>query len=338
MYHDVGYIDVDDRTIHNWDNAGMGNVTIKEILKFSINTGMAYIGMQMGGRIETEYARRFGFGQPTGIELPGEGAGILFDASSMSHIDEAIMGIGQGNAVTPLQMVQAFGAIANGGHMMKPYVIKEIDNPDGSIYKKAEPTEVGQPVSAEVSKTISKIMAEEISSGGGQNARVAGYDFCGKTGTAQRLNAEGTGYAEGQYIGSFVGFGPLEDPQFVVLIVVDNPSGVYYGAQVAAPVFKEIMEEIVRFKGIRPSHGQENLLPRRKQDIKGQHSIPDIHRSEDGILMPSFIGWDNREVNDWLDKAGLGFVPNGAGRAVYQSPKAGTYVRDGDDVHVTFLR
>ena len=98
------------------------------------------------------------------------------------------------------------------------------------------------------------------------------------------------------------------------------------------------MEEIVRFKGIRPSHGQENLLPRRKQDIKGQHNIPDIHRSEDGILMPSFIGWDNREVNDWLDKAGLGFVPNGAGRAVYQSPKAGTYVRDGDDVHVTFLR
>ena len=303
VYHDVGYIDVDDRTIHNWDNAGMGNVTIKEILKFSINTGMAYIGMQMGGRIETEYARRFGFGQPTGIELPGEGAGILFDASSMSHIDEAIMGIGQGNAVTPLQMVQAFGAIANGGHMMKPYVIKEIDNPDGSIYKKAEPTEVGQPVSAEVSKTISKIMAEEISYGGGQNARVAGYDFCGKTGTAQRLNAEGTGYAEGQYIGSFVGFGPLEDPQFVVLIVVDNPSGVYYGAQVAAPVFKEIMEEIVRFKGIRPSHGQENLLPRRKQDIKGQHNIPDIHRSEDGILMPSFIGWDNREVNDWLEQA-----------------------------------
>ena len=339
VYHDVGYIDVDDRTIHNWDDAGMGNVTIKEILKFSINTGMAYIGMQMGGRIETEYARRFGFGQPTGIELPGEGAGILFDASSMSRVDEAIMGIGQGNAVTPLQMVQAFGAIANGGHMMKPYVIKEIDNPDGSIYKKAEPTEAGQPVSADVSKTISKIMAEEISSGGGQNAHIAGYDFCGKTGTAQRLNAEGTGYAEGQYIGSFVGFGPLEDPQFVVLIVVDNPSGVYYGAQVAAPVFKEIMEEIVRFKGIRPSHGQENLLPRRKQEEKGQRRhMPEIHRSDDGILMPSFIGWDNREVNDWLDKAGLGFVPNGAGRAVYQSPKAGTYVRDGDDVHVTFLR
>lgn len=339
VYHDVGYIDVDDRTIHNWDDAGMGNVTIKEILKFSINTGMAYIGMQMGGRIETEYARRFGFGQPTGIELPGEGAGILFDSSSMSRVDEAIMGIGQGNAVTPLQMVQAFGAIANGGHMMKPYVIKEIDNPDGSIYKKAEPTEVGQPVSADVSKTISKIMAEEISSGGGQNAHIAGYDFCGKTGTAQRLNAEGTGYAEGQYIGSFVGFGPLEDPQFVVLIVVDNPSGVYYGAQVAAPVFKEIMEEIVRFKGIRPSHGQENLLPRRKQEEKGQRRhMPEIHRSDDGILMPSFIGWDNREVNDWLDKAGLGFVPNGARRAVYQSPKAGTYVRDGDDVHVTFLR
>lgn len=337
VYHDVGYIDVYDRTIHNWDDSGMGNVTLREILMYSINTAMAYIGMTMGAQTETEYAHRFGFGQPTGIELPGEGAGILFEASDMSKVDEAIMGIGQGNAVTPLQMVQAFGAIANGGHMMKPFVIKEIDNPDGSIYKKAEPVEVNQPISEDVSRTISKIMAEEISSGGGQNAKVEGYEFCGKTGTAQRLNNEGTGYAEGQYIGSFVGFGPLEDPQFVVLIVVDNPNGVYYGAQVAAPVFKEMMTEIVRFKGIRPSHRQTVALPSRDEEKIEHHSIPQIHRSEDGILIPSFIGWDNREVNDWLDKAGLGFIPNGAGRAVYQTPRAGSYASEGSDVEVTFL-
>ena len=340
VYHDVGYIDIDDRTIHNWDDAGMGNVTLKEIIKFSINTAMAYIGMQMGGKIETEYAHRFGFGQPTGIELPGEGSGILFDADSMSKIDEAIMAIGQGNAVTPLQMVQAFGAIANGGHMMKPFVIKEIDNPDGSIYKKAEPVEVGQPISPEISQTISKIMAEEIASGGGQNAKVDGYAFCGKTGTAQRLNAEGTGYAENQYIGSFVGFGPLEDPQYVVLIVVDNPSGVYYGAQVAAPVFKEMMTQIVRIKGLRPTEATSLAGLPQKADTKAKPArvIPDIKRSDAGVLVPSFLGWDNREVNDWLDRAGLGFVPNGAGHAVYQNPPAGTYVPDGSDVQVTFLQ
>jgi cell division protein FtsI (penicillin-binding protein 3)/stage V sporulation protein D (sporulation-specific penicillin-binding protein) len=285
-----------------------------------------------------EYAKKFGFGQPTGIELPGEGAGILFNPDTMSRVDTAVMAIGQGTAVTPLQMVQAFGGLANGGHMMKPFIIKEIDNPDGSIYKKTEPQEAGQPISTETSRTISKYMAEEISSGGGQNAKIEGYEFCGKTGTAQRLNKEGTGYAEGQYIGSFVGFGPLEDPQFVVLIVVDNPSGVYYGAQVAAPVFKEMMTDIVRFKGLRPTNEAHTNQIAKKNESTKERKIPDIHRTDEGILMPSFMGWDSREVNDWLNQAGLGFVPLGMGQAVHQNPPAGTYAEPGSDVDVTFAR
>jgi cell division protein FtsI (penicillin-binding protein 3)/stage V sporulation protein D (sporulation-specific penicillin-binding protein) len=180
-------------------------------------------------------------------------------------------------------------------------------------------------------------MAEEISSGGGQNAKIEGYEFCGKTGTAQRLNKGGTGYAEGQYIGSFVGFGPLEDPQFVVLIVVDNPSGVYYGAQVAAPVFKEMMTEIVRFKGLRPTSQEDHKKTTKNEPIK-RHVIPEIHSSAEGILMPSFMGWDSREVNDWLNDAGLGFVPTGMGQAVHQSPPAGTYAAPGSTVDVTFSR
>lgn len=106
----------------------------------------------------------------------------------MSEVDEATMAIGQSIAVTPLQMVQAFGAIANGGHMMKPFIIKEIDNPDGSVYQKTEPQEVGRPIKEETASLISKILAEEISSGGGQTAKIDGYEFCGKTGTAQRLD------------------------------------------------------------------------------------------------------------------------------------------------------
>lgn len=340
VYHDQGFIDVDDRTIHNWDNEGNGNVTLKEILKFSINTGMAKIAMTIGSDTLITYAKRFGFGSPTGIELSGEGEGILFNAKDMTPINKATMGIGQSIAVTPLQMVQAFGAIANKGHMMKPFIVKEIDNPDGTIYKKTEPQEVGQPVSEATATAISQILGEEVSSGGGQNAQIAGYHFGGKTGTAQRLNAAGTGYAENQYIASFIGFGPIENPQYVVLIVVDNPSGIYYGAQVAAPIFKELMTDIIRFKGIPPSQPIEGT-PKSLQasgPTKPQYTIPPVERTAQGIHLPSFMGWDSREVNDWLNSANLGFVPHGTGRAISQSPAAGSYALPGSDVTVTFSR
>lgn len=340
VYHDVGYIQVADRTIHNWDQEGMGDVTVKEILKFSINTGMVNMGLTTGGQTMIDYAKRFGFGKSTGIELAGEGSGILFDASSMSEVDEATMAIGQSIAVTPLQMVQAFGAIANGGHMMKPFIIKEIDDPDGTVYKKTVPKEVGTPIKPETASLISRILSEEVSSGGGQSAKIDGYEFCGKTGTAQRLDPVHGGYAEGQYIGSFVGFGPLQDPQYVVLIVVDNPKGAYYGAEVAAPVFKEMMTDIVRIKGIHPSQPVAWMMEAKKHshEQKAPRSIPLIQKSDKGILIPSFTGWDTREVNDWLNEAGLGFVPNGTGQAVYQIPQEGSYVLPGGNVAVTFMR
>lgn len=337
-YLDTGAIQVRDRVIHNWDKSGMGRVTLREILKFSINTGMANIALHTGGKTLTAYAKRFGFGKETGIDLPGEGTGILFNAATMSDVDTAIMGIGQGIAVTPLQMVQAFGALANGGRMMKPFVIKEIDNPDGSVYKKTTPTLVSTPIKAGTAAAISRILSEEISSGGGQNAKIAGYTFCGKTGTAQRLNKAGTGYAPNQYIGSFIGFGPLEDPQYVVLIVVDNPVGVYYGAQVAAPVFKEMMTEIVRFKGVKPSHPTEAERPFIPAEPIKKREIPAVIKTEKGIILPSFTGWDTREVNTWLNQAGLCFVPRGMGKAVYQNPEAGAPVRTGSTVIVTFTR
>ena len=339
-YKDVGYVQVDDRVISNWDDSGMGTVTLKEILKFSINTGMVAIGLNTGGKILTSYAEKYGFGKQTGIELPGEGEGILFNPDEMSSINTATMAIGQGIAVTPLQMVQAFGAVANHGTMMKPFVIKEIDNPDGSVFKKTEPKEVSQPVSAEVSRIISTIMADEINSGGGLNAKIDGYNFCGKTGTAQRLNSEGTGYADGQYIGSFVGFGPLEDPEYVVLIVVDNPSGVYYGAQVAAPVFKSMMTDIVRIKGIRPaSAAAANATVLKSLPAAASRApLPPVDVTGDTVLLPSFIGYDSREVNEWLNAAGLGFIPNGTGLATYQVPAAGTYVDAGSNVTVSFSR
>lgn len=337
IYHDKGSIHVADRTIYNWDHKGMGDVTLREIIMYSINTGMVHVAVTTGGKTLTNYARRFGFGTITGIELSGEQEGILFDPDKMSIVDTATMGIGQSIAVTPLQMVQAFSAIANGGHMMKPFLVKEIDNPDGSIYKKTEPKEVGQPINAGTAEAISKFMGEEVSIGGGQSAKIEGYRFGGKTGTAQKKTEDSTGYADGQYVGSFIGFGPLEDPRFLVLIVVDDPKGVYYGAQVAAPVFKEMMTEIVRMKGIRPTE-EMNQKPVGPVVTTPARTIPPVHISSDGVLMPSFIGWSTREVNDWLNEAGLGFIPTGMGKAIQQSPKAGSYAPQGSDVTVIFKR
>ena len=337
VYHDTGSVHVADRTIYNWDHKGMGDVTLREIIMYSINTGMAHVAVTTGGKTLTDYARRFGFGTITGIELSGEQEGILFDPDKMSIVDTATMGIGQSVAVTPLQMVQAFSAIANEGRMMKPFLVKEIDNPDGSIYKKTEPTEVRQPINAGTAETISKFMGEEVAIGGGQSAKIEGYRFGGKTGTAQKKTEDSTGYAEGQYVGSFIGFGPLEDPQFLVLIVVDDPQGVYYGAQVAAPVFKEMMTEIVRMKGIRPTEAMDQK-PLGPVVMTPAHAIPPVHISSDGVLMPSFIGWSTREANDWLNEAGLGFIPKGMGKAIQQSPQAGSYAPQGSNVTVIFKR
>lgn len=337
-YLDSGSITIGDRTIHNWDNQGRGNVTIRDILKFSINTGMAEIGLTTGAHTLTEYAKRFGFGKPTGIELPGESSGLMFREESMGRIDEAIMSIGQGIAVTPIQMVQAFSAIANKGAMMRPFVIKEIDNPDGSVYQKTEPEKISQPIQAGTAEVIMKYLEEEMNSGGGMNAHIPGYRFAGKTGTAQRLNAEGTGYAEGQYIASFMGFGPVENPQYIVLVVIDNPQGIYYGAQVAAPAFKRLMTNILQAKGIPPSQQIEGQKKHVAPPKAPKHALPPIQRNADGVLMPSFIGWDSREVNDWLQQAGLGFVPQGTGRAIYQRPEPGSYAPPGSNANVTFKR
>ncbi len=337
VYHDIGYIQVADRTIHNWDKEGWGDVTVEDILKFSINTGMVAMGLATGSRTMLDYAGRFGFGKITGIELAGEGAGILFDASSMSPVDEATMAIGQGIAVTPLQMVQAFSAFANGGRMMKPFLVKEIDNPDGTVFQKTPSREAGRPISEKTAALISRILAEEVSAGGGQTAKIEGYRFCGKTGTAQRIDQEHGGYAEGEYIGSFIGFGPLEDPQYVVLIVVDNPQGLYYGAEVAAPVFQEMMTDIVRIKKIIPSQPAV-WMPEGTADNEPPRQMPPVQRTADGVVLPSFIGWDSRQVNDWLSGAGLGFVPDGTGFAVAQTPEEGACVPPDGTVSVTFMR
>lgn len=335
VWHDPGAIWASGHAIKNWNEESYGDVKLVDILKFSLNTGFAHIGLLTGGDILTDYAKKFGFGKPTGIELPGEGSGILFDPKEMRPLDVATMAIGQSIAVTPLQMVQAYSAIANGGKMVKPHLISSIKNPDGSDYSKTNTEIVGQPISKNVADQVKDMMEKEVSEGGGINAKIPGYHMCGKTGTAQKLDTVNGGYLGNEHIASFCGFGPTEDPRAICLIVLDNPKGSYYGSLVAAPVFKEVMGQIMRYFGIQSTDeiNKQNKATIEHNDLK----LPKLPSdNETDIVLPDFTGFSIRDVGEWLENADLRFKPEGTGFAISQSPGIGATVKRGSDVRVVF--
>lgn len=335
VYNDTGSIMASGHVMQNWNGEGYGKVRLLEILKFSINTGMARLGLTTGPEILSEYVHKYGFGQPTGIELPGEGEGLLFNPEEMADIDTASMSIGQGIAVTPLQMVRAFGAIANGGILMKPHIVKAYNNPDGTVASETQTESQGQAIPENVASTIVDILEKEVSEGGGNKAMVEGYHFGGKTGTAQKLNTEYGGYLDGRYIASFIGFGPVEDPKFVVLVAIDDPSnGSIYGSQIAAPVFKDIMSQLVRYYQISPSVKEEV-----KVGATTVQTLPNPSKNSDGsVTLPNFAGFPYGAVRDWLNEAGLYFKPDGTGNAISQDEAPGSAAFPGDAITVHFVR
>ena len=335
VYNDTGSIMASGHVMQNWNGEGYGKVRLLEILKFSINTGMARLGLTTGPEILSEYVHKYGFGQPTGIELPGEGEGLLFNPEEMADIDTASMSIGQGIAVTPLQMVRAFGAIANGGILMKPHIVKAYNNPDGTVASETQTESQGQAIPENVASTIVDILEKEVSEGGGNKAMVEGYHFGGKTGTAQKLNTEYGGYLDGRYIASFIGFGPVEDPKFVVLVTIDDPSnGSIYGGQIVAPVFKDIMSQLVRYYQISPSVKEEV-----KVGATTVQTLPNPSKNSDGsVTLPNFAGFPYGAVRDWLNEAGLYFKPDGTGYAISQDEAPGSAAFPGDAITVHFVR
>lgn len=335
VYNDTGSIMASGHVMQNWNGEGYGKVRLLEILKFSINTGMARLGLTTGPEILSEYVHKYGFGQPTGIELPGEGEGLLFNPEEMADIDTASMSIGQGIAVTPLQMVRAFGAIANGGILMKPHIVKAYNNPDGTVASETQTESQGQAIPENVASTIVDILEKEVSEGGGNKAMVEGYHFGGKTGTAQKLNTEYGGYLDGRYIASFIGFGPVEDPKFVVLVAIDDPSnGSIYGGQIVAPVFKDIMSQLVRYYQISPSVKEEV-----KVGATTVQTLPNPSKNSDGsVTLPNFAGFPYGAVRDWLNEAGLYFKPDGTGNAISQDEAPGSAAFPGDAITVHFVR
>ena len=232
-------------------------------------------------------------------------------------------------------MVRAFGAIANGGILMKPHIVKAYNNPDGTVASETQTESQGQAIPENVASTIVDILEKEVSEGGGNKAMVEGYHFGGKTGTAQKLNTEYGGYLDGRYIASFIGFGPVEDPKFVVLVAIDDPSnGSIYGGQIAAPVFKDIMSQLVRYYQISPSVKEEV-----KVGATTVQTLPNPSKNSDGsVTLPNFAGFPYGAVRDWLNEAGLYFKPDGTGNAISQDEAPGSAAFPGDAITVHFVR
>jgi len=340
IFMDNGYIDVSGRIIRNWDGGGGGALSFIDIIKNSVNTGFVQIGLRVGAAKLNEYVRAFGFGQITGIELPGEEEGLLFGVRNMSASDLASMSIGQGVAVTPLQLVTAVAAIANDGVLLKPHIVREVRTEDGTVEHMANVEPVRQAISPETAKELVGMLEKVVSEGGGQKGIIKGYHFAGKTGTAEKLRQDGGGYESGHYIASFVGFGPVEDPQVVALVVIDDPRGVYYGGQIAAPVFSEIMTQVVRYLNLSPQGavnlGQQAVLPvaANKSLSAGpayKGNIPAGKR-----VVPDVVGKTMREAGDLLNSQGLAFIPEGSGIAVRQSAGANNLVDADSEIIVYF--
>ncbi len=339
VFNDPGYIEVGARMIRNWSDEGYGRVTFTDTIKNSINTTMVQVGTLLGAARLNRYAKAFGLGQVTDSALEGEAEGLLFDTEQMRPEDVGTMSIGQGVAVTPLQLLRALSVMANDGMLMKPYLVAKVMDGDGKVLVERAPEVVRQPVSKETARSVFAMMEQVVSTGGGGLAKIPGYRFAGKTGTAERLKDDGSGYASGQYIASFVGIGPVSDPRFAVLIMIDTPQGAIYGGQIAAPLFRELMEPILVYTGIPPSHPEE--LPNLGQTKPGGEPVrlapTGISKTADGkLVLPDLTGLLLREAAERLAERGLALDPIGGGRAVRQSIAPGTAVAPGTTVQVWF--
>lgn len=334
---DRGYVEVSGRKIQNWSRESYGSISFEDIIKQSINTGFVQIGLKLGAARMNRYAELFGFGQVTDIELPGEESGILFKTEKMRDSDVATMAIGQSIAVTPLQLLTAVSAIANDGVLMRPYIIKEIANSDGKPGSVTSPQPVRQVITKETAETLIHLLEKVINQGGGKKAKVEGYHFAGKTGTAQKASSTDAGYQAGKYIASFVGFGPTDNPQLAALIVLDSPRGTYYGGQIAAPVFRQVMTQVVRYLNIPPNSNTWKVPSITvKTEIKRTNTKINIKPGKGQVIVPDVKGLTMREVSAILTERGLSFVPKGSGVAIKQSLLANTIAEQGTEIIVIF--
>lgn len=315
-FYDPGFIKVGKEVIKCWRSHNPhGSQNLIEGVQNSCNPVFVSIGLKEGTETFYKYLYGFGYGKKTGIELPGEASGILVPKKRAKEIDLATMSIGQANAVTPIQLISATSAIVNDGWLMKPRLVKEIRDKDGNLVTEIKPEKINQVISKETSAVMREILETVVSEGTGKNAYIEGYRVGGKTGTAQKI-IPGGGYSTTDYIGSFIGVAPSNDPELVALVIVDSPKGIYYGGSVAAPVFKNVIRDSLRYLQVAPQ-----LDPTTVKVNVEKVKVPNLENNKIG------------DAKNELKKLKLKYQIIGQGNDVkVQLPAAGTEIEVGTSI------
>lgn len=316
-FTDSGAITVDGATLHCWKHGGHGNQTYLEVVENSCNPGFVNLGLMLGKDTLMNYITEYGFGEKTGIDLNGEGSGILFDVDAMGNVELATTAFGQGISVTPIGQVRAVSAVVNGGTLYTPYIVKNFLEPEtDTIIKSNEPTKVGSIISEETSSIVRYALESVVAKGSGHNAYIENYRIGGKTGTAQTV--ENGVYSDSKYILSFIGFMPADDPEIVVYVAVQNAKNVVqYGGTVAAPIARNIFLSAIDILDI-------------EADTEG---IPKEYTWLDTkyVVAPDVTGLSLDEAKEALKGFNIEYSGNGD-EVVYQSPSGGMYVKEGGTI------
>ncbi len=305
-----------ERAINCHNTAGHGTQTLVQGTMNSCNPLFIYLGQLLGTEKFFDYFEAFGFTEKTGVDLPGESQSIYHDRD-MTLMDLAVESFGQNFSITPMQMITACAAIANGGYIVQPHIVSQIVDNDGNIIQSADTSVKRQVISEETSKRVSKILQENATSGTAKNGYVAGYRIAGKTGTSEKIGVDGQVGSDDTYIASYCGFAPADDPQYAVLVFFDEPTGdSYYGGAVAGPVFAKVMEQILPYLNVETKYTQDEV-----------GSI--------GVSAPNVIGKTISEATSEITNQGLRILVKGSGDTVIsQTPDPGSSVPTGGTVVV----
>ncbi|GKU82377.1 stage V sporulation protein D [Niallia sp. NCCP-28] len=320
-FFDSGSVEVGGARLKCWKRGGHGSQSFLEVVQNSCNPGFVELGERLGKEKLFKYIRNFGFGEKTGIDLQGESKGILFNMARVGPVEQATTAFGQGVAVTPIQQVTALSAAINGGTLYTPYVAKKLIDPKTKeVIMEKQPTAKRKVISKATSKKIRAALESVVAQGTGGKAFVEGYRVGGKTGTAQK--ASGGKYLENNFIVSFIGFAPANNPKLVVYVAVDNPKGtVQFGGTVAAPIVGKIMGDSLRALGVKEQ----------KNQIEKEYKYPDTPLIE----VPDLVGISKKEVSEIflnlkIDSSGSG------GTVIKQSPKPGSKVAEGSTIRIYY--
>ncbi|OLA98658.1 MAG: hypothetical protein AUG87_16625 [Candidatus Rokubacteria bacterium 13_1_20CM_4_70_14] len=342
IYGENGSVTIAKTTIHDWKKYGW--LTFSEVLQNSSNVGSIKVGLALGRERYYRYMSAFGFGAATGVGLPGESRGLLRAPGRWSLLSLPTMSIGQEVSVTALQMVAAFGAIANGGTLMQPRIVRATFDAAGQEVRRFEPRPVRQVISPETARTLTRILVRVVESGTGHNAAIPGYEVAGKTGTAQKLDPATRRYSRSPGVLSFVGWAPADVPRFVMLVTLDEPKNEIWGSEAAAPIFSAIGRGILRYLEVPP----RDALP--VQIVTGPSpeapaaavTAPVRLVSTDGTVdtngrrvMPDLTGRTLRSALAALAPLRLAVEIQGQGRVVRQAPRPGEPLRLGLTARLT---